>query len=103
MPLSANGRSFGTLAEVMAKANEPKAGDELAGLAASDAAERTAAKTVLAELPLSRFVEEPLLPPEDDEGVQPPDPRPTAVIDLGPTPAWDAVSMGQSDDPARAN
>ena len=67
MSLSANGRSFGTLAEVMAKANEPKSGDELAGLAARDGAERVAAKVVLAETRLSRFVEEPLLPPEDDE------------------------------------
>lgn len=58
---------FGTLAEVMAKANEPKSGDELAGLAARDGGERVAAKIVLAETPLSRFVEEPLLPPEDDE------------------------------------
>lgn len=58
---------FGTLAEVMAKANEPKSGDELAGLAARDGAERVAAKAVLAETRLARFVEEPLLPPEDDE------------------------------------
>jgi ethanolamine ammonia-lyase large subunit len=67
MPRSANGRSFGTLAEVMAKANEPKSGDELAGLAARDGTERVAAKSVLADTSLSRFVEEPLLPPEDDE------------------------------------
>jgi ethanolamine ammonia-lyase large subunit len=67
MPLSACGRTFGTLAEVMAKASEPKSGDELAGLAASDDAERVAAKTVLADTPLGRFVEEPLLPPEHDE------------------------------------
>jgi len=67
MPLTAAGRTFGTLAEVMAKANEPKSGDELAGLAAADAAERVAAKIVLAATRLSLFVEEPLLPPEDDE------------------------------------
>jgi ethanolamine ammonia-lyase large subunit len=64
MPLTAQGRSFATLAEVMAKANEPKSGDELAGLAAADAAERVAAKAVLADVRLSAFVEEPLL---DDE------------------------------------
>ncbi len=58
---------FGSLAEIMAKANEPKSGDELAGLAAADGAERVAAKTALAEMRLRTFVEEPLLPPEDDE------------------------------------
>jgi ethanolamine ammonia-lyase large subunit len=60
-------RRFATLAEVMGKANEEKSGDELAGLAAADAGERVAAKAVLAETRLGRFVEEPLLPPEDDE------------------------------------
>src|SRR5689334_1552650 len=67
MALSADGRSFGSLVEVMAKANEPKSGDELAGLAAADGAERVAAKTVLADVRLRTFVEEPLLPPEHDE------------------------------------
>jgi ethanolamine ammonia-lyase large subunit len=51
----------------MAKANEPKSGDELAGLAAADGAERVAAKTALADTRLRTFVEEPLLPPEIDE------------------------------------
>jgi ethanolamine ammonia-lyase large subunit len=62
-----HGGEFGSLAEVMAKANEPKSGDELAGLAAADGAERVAAKTALADTRLRTFVEEPLLPPEDDE------------------------------------
>jgi ethanolamine ammonia-lyase large subunit len=64
---SAHSRRFGSLAEVMAKANEPKSGDELAGLAAADGAERVAAKTALADTRLRTFVEEPLLPPDDDE------------------------------------
>ncbi|MGH7894564.1 MAG: ethanolamine ammonia-lyase subunit EutB [Candidatus Binatia bacterium] len=67
MPLRAHGRTFSSLAEVMAKANEPKSGDELAGLGAADAVERVAAKAALAEVTLGTFVEEPLLPPEDDE------------------------------------
>ena len=67
MTLRAHGRTFGSLAEAMAKANEPKSGDELAGLAAADAAERVAAKTALAEVRLRTFVDDPLLPPEDDE------------------------------------
>src|SRR6185295_3179459 len=67
MPLRAHGRTFASLAEAMAKANEPKSGDELAGLAAADRAERVAAKAALAETALGTFVEEPLLPPERDE------------------------------------
>src|SRR5262245_21927685 len=66
MALAALGRAFGSLAEVMAKANEEKSGDRLAGLAAADDEERVAAKAVLADLPLRAFVDEPLLPPERD-------------------------------------
>src|SRR6185503_14650143 len=39
----------------------------LAGIAASSAAERVAAQTLLAEIPLSRFLEDPLIPYESDE------------------------------------
>ncbi|MBI1816256.1 MAG: ethanolamine ammonia-lyase subunit EutB [Deltaproteobacteria bacterium] len=67
MPFSADGYTFASLAEVMAKANEEKSGDQLAGLAAADAKERVAAKTALADVRLRAFVDEPLLPPEADE------------------------------------
>jgi ethanolamine ammonia-lyase large subunit len=67
MRLQAQGHVFGSLAEAMAKANEPKSGDELAGIAATDAAERVAGKAALADVRLRTFVEEPLLPPEQDE------------------------------------
>jgi ethanolamine ammonia-lyase large subunit len=67
MSFRSQGRLWASLAEVMAKANEPKSGDELAGLGAADATERVAAKGTLADTPLGRFVEEPLLPPETDE------------------------------------
>ena len=59
--------SFRDLREVLAKANERKSGDALAGIAATSDEERVAAKRALAELPLSRFVEEPVVPPERDE------------------------------------
>ncbi|MCW5891154.1 MAG: ethanolamine ammonia-lyase subunit EutB [bacterium] len=62
MALRGHGRTFASLAEVMAKANEEKSGDRLAGLAAADGEERVAAKAALAGVPLRRFVEEPLLP-----------------------------------------
>ena len=47
MALRGHGRTFGSLAEVMAKANEEKSGDRLAGLAAHDDEERVAAKAAL--------------------------------------------------------
>ena len=55
---------FTDLRELMGCANEPKAGDRLAGIAASSERERVAAKMALAEVPLSAFLDEPLL--EDD-------------------------------------
>lgn len=63
------GRSFAfrDLRELLARANERKSGDALAGLAASDDEERVAAKRALAEVALRRFVEEPVVPPEHDE------------------------------------
>lgn len=59
--------AFRDLREILARANEPKSGDALAGLAASSDEERVAAKRALAEVELARFVEEPVVPPERDE------------------------------------
>ncbi len=59
--------TFGDLAELMAKATPPRSGDRLAGLAASSAQENVAAKYCLADVPLKRFLEEPLIPYESDE------------------------------------
>ncbi|MFD0617904.1 ethanolamine ammonia-lyase subunit EutB [Paenibacillus sp. GCM10027629] len=58
---------FANLKEIMAKANEEKSGDQLAGIAASDNSERMAAKAALADALLSDIRNEPLLPPEEDE------------------------------------
>jgi ethanolamine ammonia-lyase large subunit len=58
---------FADLKTVMAKATPDRSGDRLAGLAAETAAERMAAKWCLAELPLQRFLDEALIPYEDDE------------------------------------
>jgi len=67
MGFAADGHTFATLSEVMAKANEEKSGDRLAGVAAANARERIAAKATLADVRLRTFVEDPLLAPEDDE------------------------------------
>ncbi|MBV0929575.1 ethanolamine ammonia-lyase subunit EutB [Lentilactobacillus sp. IMAU92037] len=59
--------SFGSVKEVLAKANEVKSGDELAGVAATDATERVAAKVVLSNLTLQDIYNNPVVPYEDDE------------------------------------
>lgn len=58
---------FSDLREVLAKANEEKSGDRLAGVAASSERERVAAKQVLADVCLSEIVAQPLVDPEHDE------------------------------------
>lgn len=58
---------FDTLYDVMAKANEEKSGDALAGIAAHTARERVAAKKVLAQIPLCAFFKEPAIPYANDE------------------------------------
>ena len=58
---------FRSLKDVMAKANEEKTGDQLAGLAAESAQERVAAKVVLSEVTLQDLRENPAVPYEEDE------------------------------------
>ena len=58
---------FPDLRELLAKANEEKSGDQLAGIAAASAGERIAAKQALAELPLIELLNNPVIPPETDE------------------------------------
>ena len=58
---------FKDVKEVLAKANEIKSGDILAGIAAQDAAERIAAKRVLSELTLEDLRLNPVIPLEKDE------------------------------------
>ncbi|MFQ3174617.1 MAG: ethanolamine ammonia-lyase large subunit, partial [Flavobacterium sp.] len=58
---------FNSLAELMAKATPQRSGDQLAGIAANSYQERVAAQMALAEIPLSEFLEIPLIPYEDDE------------------------------------
>src|SRR5579862_4284661 len=59
--------SFRDLKEVLAKANEQKSGDQMAGLAAKDTRERVAAKTVLADIALHELRANPVVPYESDE------------------------------------
>ena len=58
---------FRDVKEVLAKANELKSGDQLAGIAAATAQERVAAKVVLANMLVSDVQENPAVPYETDE------------------------------------
>ena len=58
---------FASLKELLAKATPLRSGDVLAGVAATSARERVAAQLALAEVPLSLFLNEALVPYEDDE------------------------------------
>jgi ethanolamine ammonia-lyase large subunit len=58
--------TFRDLNDVLAKANEEKSGDRLAGVAAASATERIAAKLVLSEVTLAELREHPAVPYDDD-------------------------------------
>jgi ethanolamine ammonia-lyase large subunit len=58
---------FGDLRTLMARASPLRSGDQLAGVAAVSSQERVAAQMALADLPLSHFLNEAVVPYEDDE------------------------------------
>ncbi|TIC87778.1 ethanolamine ammonia-lyase subunit EutB [Nocardioides sp. GY 10113] len=58
---------FDGLVDLLAKATPLRSGDVLAGCAAESDAERAAARWALADLPLTTFLNEHVVPPESDE------------------------------------
>ena len=67
MTLGGSAHTFSDLRAVFAAATPLRAGDALAGIAASSMEERVAARYVLAELPLRQLLNEHLVPYEQDE------------------------------------
>lgn len=59
--------NFSDLKSLLAKASPLRSGDVLAGLAASTSEERVAAQMTLADVPLKNFLNEPIIPYEQDE------------------------------------
>lgn len=59
--------TFGSLRELLAKATPLRSGDVLADVAAASAEERVAAQFALADVPLARFLEEQVVPYDEDE------------------------------------
>lgn len=79
------GYTFDGLVELLAKATPRRSGDELAGCAAGSDAERAAAQWALAEVPLSTFLNDPVVPYETDEVTR-------LIIDTHDRVAFQAVS-----------
>lgn len=65
--LSGHYYQFKSVKEVLAKANEQKSGDQLAGIGAANAQERIAAKVVLSQLTLSDLYNHPAVDYDQDE------------------------------------
>ncbi|GAC88217.1 ethanolamine ammonia lyase large subunit [Gluconobacter thailandicus NBRC 3255] len=77
--------AFGDLKTLMAKASPARSGDELAGLSADSDAQRIAARYALADLPLSTFLHETLIPYEADDVTR-------LIVDTHDTQAFSPVA-----------
>jgi ethanolamine ammonia-lyase large subunit len=83
--IGARRHAFADLKTLLAKASPLRSGDLLAGVAAASEEERMAAKLALAEVPLSRFLQEAVIPYEADEVTR-------IIIDNHDARAFDAVA-----------
>lgn len=77
--------SFPSLRVLMAKASPYRSGDALAGLCADSYQERVAAQICLADLPLKTFLNEALIPYEEDEVTR-------LIIDSHDAAAFETIS-----------
>ncbi|HYW63582.1 MAG TPA: ethanolamine ammonia-lyase subunit EutB [Bradyrhizobium sp.] len=59
--------AFDSLRDLLAKATPPRSGDRLAGVAAESAEQMIAARIALADVSLKQFLQETVVPYEDDE------------------------------------
>src|SRR5258705_10112495 len=76
---------FADLRELLAKATPPRSGDRLAGIAAESAEQMIAARMALADVPLKQFLNEAVIPYEDDEVTR-------LILDTHAAQAFAAVS-----------
>ncbi|MGE5157145.1 MAG: ethanolamine ammonia-lyase subunit EutB [Gemmatimonas sp.] len=65
--IAATAYVFEDLRDLLAKATPPRSGDRLAGIAAETAEQMIAARMALADVPLRQFLNEAVIPYEDDE------------------------------------
>jgi len=59
--------TFSDLRDLLAKATPPRSGDRLAGIASESAEQMVAARMALADVPLKQFLNEAVIPYEEDE------------------------------------
>ena len=83
--LAARRYVFDDLKTLMARATPSRSGDRLAGVAAESGEERVAAQFALADLPLSTFLSETVVPYDDDEVTR-------LIVDTHDRAAFAAVS-----------
>src|ERR1700712_5340544 len=83
--IAAHSYVFDDLRDLLAKATPPRSGDRLAGLAADSAEQMVAARMALADVPLKQFLEETVVPYEDDDVTR-------LIIDSHDAPAFAAIS-----------
>lgn len=62
-----NSWTFNSLKQLLAKATPLRSGDQLAGISADNAQQRVAAQIALADVPLTAFLNELVIPYEEDE------------------------------------
>src|SRR5580693_9800055 len=65
--IDATSHVFDDLRDLLAKATPPRSGDRLAGVAAESAEQMVAARIALADVPLKQFLQETVIPYEEDE------------------------------------
>src|SRR3954454_10965823 len=83
--INATAYVFDDLRDLLAKATPPRSGDRLAGIAADSAQQMIAARMALANGPLKQFLNETVVPYEDDEVTR-------LIIDSHDAPGFAAVS-----------
>src|SRR5512141_167508 len=76
---------FADLRDLLAKATPPRSGDRLAGIAAESAEQMIAARIALADVPLKQFLQETVIPYEDDEITR-------LIVDTHDASAFSAIS-----------
>src|SRR5438270_5053913 len=76
---------FDDLRDLLAKATPPRSGDRLAGVAAGSAEQMIAARMALADVPLKQFLNEAVVPYEDDEITR-------LIVDTHDAPGFAAIS-----------
>ncbi|MFY9957879.1 ethanolamine ammonia-lyase subunit EutB [Bradyrhizobium sp.] len=77
--------TFGDLRDLLAKATPPRSGDRLAGVAAESAEQMVAARMALADVPLQQFLNEAVIPYEEDEVTR-------LILDSHDGPSFAAIS-----------